>query len=31
MTVLLAIPLVCFAAHYACTALQPTLIRIIRS
>lgn len=31
MTALLAIPLVCYAVHAICTALQPQLIRLIRS
>lgn len=31
MTALIAIPFVCYAVHLACTALQPRLIRLIRS
>ena len=29
MTTLIAIPLICYAVHLACTALQPKLIRLI--
>lgn len=31
MTVLLAIPLICYAVHAVCAALQPQLICLVRS
>ena len=31
MTAFIAIHLICYAVHLACTALQPRLIRFIRS